>query len=532
MTLLQSDRRILSAGWLVFVAVFAFFLTGPHFVHAAQFGLLGVGGSNAVGAPVPPSLLTSFSSGTSNSLYNNNSGAGIANPTLTIRPAWPFIGGPNNCAAAVIYYNNSYTPPTTLSDDKGDVFSAVNAIAPTGTGTSVTVAMKAYWVHGTTAGAKTISVALTGTPGAWSADFLGGWVQEFRNCASALGGQGTLATASTGAALTLTLSAAPASGDATVGYFLDIGTNSNYPMPFDASITPGTGFAAMSEQKSFGKLSEISTTSTSTSVQVTYPGTDNIIGVAFVLPKGLPGTNPPSTKYIDHYQVEQAQGSDTFVFPCSGSAVAASTTGGVNTVYVNGLTATSGTPQFPSTLLSHTNSTAQWVYVYGPTCSPSFSMTFTWSGAINVTSNAEEVDLVSVSNTLTTSAVLDAAHTTNGPSVATNVTTDSITPPTVGDLAMNVTSIGFHTETGTAVDANGHTPTFTEWNLSPDDDSQPPCTASTPNSSLAEDNGYGSMISTDLLAITFIYAGTQTSGLCTTSPTGVGAWDSASLALK
>ena len=303
-------------------------------------------------------------------------------------------------------------------------------------------------------------------------------------------------------------------------------------MPYDKTVLPGSGFTAMSQQLSFGKLSEYSVSSTSSSIQATYSGKNMIIGVGFVIKKGPQGNGPPSTKYIDHYQVEQSEGNDQMDFPCGGAGVILLISSGGP--YINSFTTSSGTPQTPFNSNYTGTAPAQVAYAYGVSCSSSFQLTPTWSYA--PTNGNVEVDLVSIANANSTSEFFDTGHYTSGDqTTASNLApTDAITPSEKGEIIFNQTSIYYHSETGTLADSYGHIPIGTFWLMTKNDNLVgQSCPVGTANSTLDEDNGWSYYVDTsDTNPITFGYVGTQTSGSCTSDPTGVENWGSASAAFR
>lgn len=115
-----------------------------------------------------------------------------------------------------------------------------------------------------------------------------------------------------------------------------------------------------------------------------------------------------------------------------------------------------------------------------------------------------------------------SAGTTQNQTSAANLTADTITPTNgTGDFVFNVAAIDFHTLYHTVTDANSHTPTFSAAVENKADDALTVCTGlTTEPSTLAEDNGYAVFKTTNTTQISFIYSGSQTSGGCTTHPTG------------
>ena len=77
---------------------------------------------------------------------------------------------------------------------------------------------------------------------------------------------------------------------------------------------------------------------------------------------------------------------------------------------------------------------------------------------------------------------------------------------------------------GGTIDANSHTPSFVAPVDTKADDANTSCSVgpATAPSTLAEDQGYAVIKTTNTTQISFIYSGTQTSGNCTSFPTGTG----------
>jgi hypothetical protein len=468
-------------------------------------------------ATTSPALISSYAGGIDNALYGNNGNVSIGSPSLIVNLPTAFVGGSNNCAVLVVTGNSTYTI-STPTDNESETWTA----GPTVTGANTKESM--FYVLGDTASTNEITITYAGTPGGtFALDLLGAIVQEFKNC-GAIGGTGTLDTSATGSALTLTLSSAPSSGDMALGYFLDTMGQGATPTPFNTTISPGSGFTAMSRQFSFGKLSELNTSTTSTSVQATYNGTDTILGVGLVIKKGSAGTNAPAGKFIDHYQVEQVPASTTpsFFFPCSGNLITGSL-GGIPTAFVSSITGSSGT--WSTGVTHNTNNLAQIVYATGVTCSSTLTISPTF--AATPATPGTELALASWSNmagTFDTSAggSGDQTAAANFSVGGSSSGSTSITPSATNEVTVATASISWHTLTGTAADTHSHTPTILSSTMNKGDDAESPCTTATPNSTLDEDNGYAYYINaSDTNPITFIWPGTQTSGSCTSTPTGV-----------
>jgi hypothetical protein len=382
------------------------------------------------------------------------------------------------------------------------------------------------------AGTNKITIATTGTGTLASEnDALGAILSEVKNCnTSSVGSNGTLNTAATGSALTLTLGGAPTSGDMVWAAFIDSTMAATAPpIGVIATMTPGSGFTALSNSKTFGKLAEYNTSTSSTSVQVTYSGTDTIAGVALVIKQGPIGTSAPATKYIDHYQAEEmpASTSQALNFPCSGNLIVGLFSDG-NSAFISSITGSTGTWNVGPK--DTTVGASQIPYATTPTCASTTTVTPTFNTAPNAPGSSFE--LVSISNA--TSTFDTSSHTTGTQSTAANLSSVTITPGALNEITFGIVTITWHTETGTVADGNSHTPTLLSATDSAGDDASPSCSTATPNSTLDfEDNGVSFFQNTsDTSLITFIFSGTQTTGSCTTNPTGVTGWGSAAAAFN
>jgi hypothetical protein len=467
-----------------------------------------------------PALNDNYATGLDNGYLANSGNAGQPSPTFIIHLKTQFVGGANNCALLAVSANSAYTQGTP-TDNESETWVA----GPSVTNSSQDTAAKLWYVLGTTAGTASISIAMSGTPASnqWSA--LSAVVSEVRNCNTSVGGNGTLNTAATGSAINLTLGSAPASGDMVWAAFFDVSATEGGSLPQDTTLTVGSGFTALSSQKTFGKIAEYDTSTTSTTVPVTYSGTNPIIGVAIVIKQGPAGT-APSGKYIDHYSVEQpASATQAFNFPCGGNLIVGLM--GTGSATITSITGSSGT--WSTGVNDTTNEVSQIVYATGVTCSSSLTVTPTFSTA--PPSPGTEFALASVSNA--TSTFDKSASASNTQSSAANLTTVSLTPTNTNEMVFSTASISWHTLQGTVTDTNSHTPVMLSSNNSKSDDAESGCTTQTANSTLDEDNGYAFYNNaSDTNQITFIYSGTQTTGSCTGDPTGVLGWSSVAAAFN
>lgn len=481
----------------------------------------------ALEAQMSPVVISNYQTGTDGG-YLSYVGTGITSPSLVLYPKLPFRGG-NNCAVMAVTSHSAYTQGTP-TDNEGETWVA----GPSTTDTGDNYTLKIWYVLGDTAGTNKITIPMTGTPSSSPSSRVGAWVTEVENCStSTIGGNGSLQTAATGSALTLTLSSAPSSGDMVWAAWLDTGfdVNNDSPTPFVSSISAGSGFTLLSKSLSFGKMAEYNTSTTSASVQATFSGTDTILGVAIVIKQGSAGTGPPSAAYIDHYQVEQFNSSTQQIyFPCSGNLIVGMQSTSANVTSVSGST---GTWETPSTINLTTVPLGQIFYAYGATCASTTNFTPAWSSTPAYPGSVGE--FASVTNAINTSSVFDTGSlTTSGNQLsAADLSANTITPSSMNEMIFNITPVNLHTLTGVVADSYGHTPAFLAAVNTRDDDTGSDCSGSTQPSTLDEDNGYAVFVNTsDTNPVTFIYTGTQVTGNCTTNPAGVGGYQSVSAAFK
>jgi hypothetical protein len=391
------------------------------------------------------------------------------------------------------------------------------------------VTLKGFYALGIAAATSQVTIPTGGT--AAGADYLGGWFQELQNCASAIGGTGTTSFTADGASHSLTLSAAPTIGDAALGYFID--TSSPDFLPLESSaVAVGAGFTALSNQTTFGKLSEINTSTASSSVGAIYPNSGHtVLGIGVVVKQGSLGTGPPPGMYVDHYQVEQFPHatSEALTFPFGGNLIVGMASSEATAGTVTSITDAACSW---STGAAATSPYTSQIF-YGSNCSPSSTnkLTVTFSG----TPQSPGTALALMSVTGASASPFDKSVIVNdgNQTVAANLSTVSLTPSSLNELTVSLTSIAWHSFTGTVTDANGHEPTFLASVNTKLDDAFPNCPAATVPSTLDEDNGWGYYINrSDTTAITFLYAGTQTTGGCATNPSGVGGFNSVAVAFK
>lgn len=467
-----------------------------------------------------PVLVSSYATGTDNTYLWATSGP-LTAPSLKVNLRQPALGGANNCGILVASANSGFT--------FGTVTDGFNTWTTFGSVTAGGMTLKGWYVLGIAAGTKSITITTSGT--ATGASQVGAWFEEFQNCGTSIGGNGSTSFVANAAVHNLTLSAAPTLGDAVLGYFVDASTPQGFPMA-GSPVAVGSGFTAMSNQVTFAKMSEINTATTSTSVGATYPNTgDTIVGLGVVVPQGATGT-APSGMYIDHYQMEQWPKSATqaFTFPFSGNLI-------VGMLSAENVTGTANTITDPACTWSPGVNADSAGYTsqifYGSNCTPSSTNSLTVHVTGTPGSPGTAMALMSVTGAASSPFDKSAVVTQTSHSVAANLSTVSLTPSALNEMTVSLTSIAWHSLTGTVADGNGHTPTPLFSVNTKDDDADPSCGTSTVPATLDEDNGWAYYInSADTTAITFIYSGTQTIGSCLNNPTGVGGYDSVAVAFK
>lgn len=480
-------------------------------------------------ASLSPALTANYSNGID---YATANGSGTTGSVQYINLKQNFLGG-HNCALALITYNASFTLASpALTDNESETWT----LAELETSGGFDVAL--YYVLGDTAGTNLLKFSTTSTTEYPS--YFGATVTEVQNCnTSAIGGIGK--SDSSSGATSITLSAAPSSGDMTYEGCVQtyVGAANTHKM---TAIAANTGYHLLSAAISYGKGAQYSISNTSTSVSfTTWSGTSGHTDcAAAVIKQGPAGTAPPATKYIDHYQVEQVNASYAVDFPCGGNGIVGLETSGAT--YMSSVTGSSGTWSAPAGLLETSGNIGQAFYAYAVTCSSTLTVTPTWHSTPAL-GNGTIFELISITNANNTSSFYDSSGSTTctgSGSSDTNLTTCTTTPSATGEFTFNVVAINRHTLQTMAADSNSHTPTpLMALNIT-NDDSGDTCSGTllgvTPSATLAstldEDNGYAFYDNTsDTLAITFIYTGTQL--ICYSgSPDGVGGWGSATIAVK
>ena len=471
------------------------------------------------GAPAnfAPVALTKFSGGIDNAFLEDG-GTGIATPSYVNTLAWPAFGGTHNCGVMAFSYAAGLTI-SSVTDDKSNTWTSQATV------TSGNMTMALYTRTGITAGTKNITVAFTGTvtgdaTGGIGTQFSGNAI-EFENCGG-IGAHGSTTFTANGSAHNITLSGSPSSGDAAVGFFLD---SSSYTPDLTSAITVGSGFTALTNSTTYGKLAEINTATTSTSVGATYPNNTHLVfGVAVVVQQGAAGT-AASGKYLETEQAETpsaAGTSQTFQFPCGGNMLFAMDT--TASASMSTLTTSGWTWNHPAALLETTNAVSQIAYGTGGTCSSASTVAITFS--TTPSSPGTSVILNSwagMAGTLITDNKT-APSTGTGVNTAANWPLATVTATASNQVALLiVAALGFHTVTTAVADDNSHLFTVETDFDTKADDANSSCTAATPASTLEEDNGYAYHVTTDTTLITPTLRGTWVTGLgsCTTNPTGV-----------
>lgn len=467
-------------------------------------------------ASLTPTVNTVVQTGTDNA-YNTGAVTGEVNPSLIVNLVTPFQGGANDCGLIFISANSGYSI-SSVTDNQSESWSSIASVG----------SVYLYGVHGTTAGTNKITVATSGTGSTTFGTQLGATVYELDNC-SGFGGHGTLNTAATGSALTLTLGVAPASADTTVAFFW---TNAALPItstPLVTTITAGTGFTSRTNSKSYGKMSEYRTSSTSTSVQVTYSGTDTVQGAAVVVKAGPAGTGPPATKYVDtmmteYYGLNTSSATHATYFNCTGNLII-----GLGTSFSHAITAATSSGTTATWVVGEsitTNFASSILYGYGASCSATGTITPTFTA-----DTYTQIDYLSISNAVGTSGVFDTGSTASGNQTTNvNVAPKAFTPGGTGELFCGVGAIDFHTISGTVADGNSHTSIGpTAVNTLADDASSG--SNATPASSLESDDMRSCYLYTSgSSAITPTY--TQTTSLYSNPPTGIELWSYAGAFFK
>lgn len=491
-----------------------------------------------------PTLTLSNQTGIDNLTYSSSGGA-VSNPNLYVylnQPGGTF-GGANDCLVVVAHANGTLFSFGTPSDNVGgDTYTVVT----NATGTQNSVLLKTWVVFGVPAGVIKVTIPLIGNTSSSIMAYGGAWVEEFRNGCTGVGGSGFLAFTANGSANDLTLSAAPTSGDTVAAFALDTEFGGTSSSCTGNTIAFSAGWTPISDSPCYGKAAELNSSTTSTSVPITFGGSHKIAMVALVINQGSAGTTP-SGMYIDHEQADQASSaSATFTseFPSSGNLFVplfnAASNHGVTSFSLSN--AGSPTTSLGCGPIYNTNNNAELVqipYAYGAALSPTTSVSLTLSAASRGI-NPEYLSFTGAASSpfvqcspSHTSTYCPGGMCQSGnagfQNTAANTSTDTITPINVGDFIVNNMAVDYHTQMGLATDGNGHTPSLLSAVDSAADNVGPLCSFGTPASTLAGDNGYSILRAADNLLTTFIYTGTQTSGRCTNAPAGVQEWTSISI---
>jgi hypothetical protein len=404
----------------------------------------------------------------------------------------------------------------------GDTYTAISGA----TGTENGITIKSWVVAGNPAGITAVTIPTTGSTSSNSIiDYLGGWAQEFQGGCTTVTGGDFLGFTADGSAHNLMLGATPSSGDTVVAYAVDTTWGGSQGDCQGNTITKGTGFTFMSDSTCYGKASEFDSSTTSTSVPITFAGTDDIAFAGFIIKQGSAGTGA-SGKYIACEQAEESpSASTTFTapFPCPAGNTFVGVYSAPNVAVTSATSSNMGSPTFVATCQKENTSSSvfsQLIYANGATLGPTSTISYTLGGA----QSGVQIEQLGLANMNVSSFVKCSAGTSQNHTTASNLTADTLTPTNSNDIEINGAAIDFHTLMGTATDANSHTPTFVSAVDTKGDDALNTCTAASappsPPSTLSEDNGYAIIQSPNTTQISFIYTGSQTTGSCTTKPTG------------
>jgi hypothetical protein len=240
------------------------------------------------------------------------------------------------------------------------------------------------------------------------------------------------------------------------------------------------------------------------------------------------------TAFIDHHQVEQVQSQNpTYNFPATGQLLVGLM--GAQTGVISSMTASNSFSCSPGINNTGAGVTAQVAYCTGTAATASQTISPAFNTTPGPTPAGVELSLTSVSNfpNATVDVQSDGTGDQTTPTAFNTNPPISLTPSQENDVMFMTASVYWHTLMSTQTDANGHTPTFLAASMSKGDDAPTGCTTGTPNSTLDEDNAYGFYQNTsDTTAVSFEFGGSQTSGGCTTNPSGVSSWGAAAIAFK
>jgi hypothetical protein len=437
---------------------------------------------------MPPTLVQHISAGREQNNTSNPSNLKVRLPNASLSGNALILGVEADAGQTI----------ATPTDNQGNTWVAGPSVN-TG-GQNITV----WYLLNAAVGTQTITIGFSGgTTSSMSA-----MCSEFSGVQTS-GAIGPTGSASTATPVNITLSSAPTSGDLVWMWGTDITTLD----PSLTSITKGTNFTLLTANREAGMVAQYSITTTSTTAGFTVSGTNTFNAVALTLKAAAAGTNPATGIHIDHMQGELYNAAThTAQFPCTGNLIVGLWTSVDVTITSisdsNGNTWSLGAS-------STVNLRAQIFYAANAVTSPDMTISLTYSG----TSGGNNfVHFYDVSGAATSPHDVDDVRNGNQTSNG-NLTSGVITPTAVNGLVLNVTTIDFHTITGTVADGNGHTPILNQEVMSSDDNAS---SGGTGPSHLDEDDGRASLYNTDTTQITFIYS--NTAG--TNPPTGVTTWDS------
>jgi hypothetical protein len=452
-----------------------------------------------------PTLVQSYAVGRENT-NGDNSTQGYTNPQLKIPLPNPSLAG--NCLVLGISANSTVLTIGTPSDDKGNTWVA----GPTITANGLTTA--SFYALNIAAGTKLITVTFTGTVPVGTASKLSDSVQEFYNCqvSGAIGPTGTVSSASP---VNVTLSGTPALGDLVWFYAEDSTFN---PLvntgPAVTSITPGANFVLDVANVGSGKMTEHSTSTTSTTAGFTTTS-GTWTAVALTLHAASAGSVPSGIRIVHEQGEHFGTTPHTMQFPSTQNFIVGAWLS-PDVIF----SAVSSSPANTWNLADKhpTVCCTQNFYALSATSSTGMTITPTYSGSAIGHAFVQLYDIAGAPSwTHDAVAFNNGTQTTN-----TNLNAGSITPSQLGEFILSTTGLTFHSMLAVVTDANGHTPIadFTANTLNDDG-------IVTADSTLNDDDGRSHIINTDLLPISFIYSYVYRGG-----PTGVQGWNTVTTAFK
>ncbi len=449
----------------------------------------------SVSAPptTTPTLVQHVSTGRENT--------GGANPSLRVTLPNPTLAGN---ALILGVEGDSSLAIATPTDDRGNTWIAGPFISSGGE----TIA--SFYALNVAAGTQVITTGYTGnaTPSGISAV-----LSEFNNVQSPgpIGPTGSVRHASP---VSITLSGSPAPGDLVWMWGADTASID----PVLTNIAAGANFTLLSANREAGKMAQYSTSTSSPTASFTTSGSDPFNAVALTLHAATAGNVAGSGIRIVHMQGEWYDTTThTAQFPSSGNllVISLASTG----VTISAVSDSNGNTWSLGAAAITSGETTQIMYAANAKTSPDMIIHLTYSGA---SQGLNFVHFYDISGALTSPHDVDDTRTGNQ-TTSGNLTTGVITPSQANSLVLNVTSIFWHTITGTVTDANGHTPTLNQAVDSLDNNT----INGTPPSHLDDDDARASFYNNDTSQISFAYAATSAN-----SPAGVGSWASVTSVFK